>query len=236
MRHGRRAHVLLCNPRGGLFAAAAVGLVLTIGAAPAPPSGTSALSAVSANDAPAFTLIATPPSSDAQLPPVLPAAPPATAELLARPVPRALLTVPSRFAAAPVLVAPPRVSTARRPAAPALRKVGPTYVGRASWYGPGFQGRRTANGERFNTHALTAAHKSLPFGTRLRVCRANKCVVVRVNDRGPYIRGRFLDLSMRAAITIGVTTRGVATVTATVMAPSGVPSRKNKTWTKPRRK
>lgn len=236
MRHGRRAHVLLRNPRGGLFAVAAVGLVLTIGAAaPAPTNTAPALPTVPANAVPAFPLIATLPSSVAPLPPVLPPAASATPALLARPVPRALLTVPGRFAAAPVLVAPPRVSTARRAAAPALRKIGPTYVGRASWYGPGFQGRRTANGERFNTHALTAAHKSLPFGTRLRVCRANKCVVVRVNDRGPYIRGRFLDLSMRAAVTIGVTSRGVATVTATVVAPIGVPSKKSKTWTKPRR-
>lgn len=234
MRHGRRAHVLLRDPRGGILAAAAVGLVLTIGASPPATAGAFVSRAAPAKYPPATPQTATLTFSVAAVAAVPAAA--ATPELLARPVPRALLTVPGRFAAAPVLVAPPRVSAARRPAAPALRKVGPTYVGRASWYGPGFQGRRTANGERFNTHALTAAHKSLPFGTRLRVCRANTCVVVRVNDRGPYIRGRFLDLSMRAAITIGVTSRGVATVTATVMAPSGIPSKKSKTWTTPRRK
>ena len=150
------------------------------------------------------------------------------------------MAVSARFAAVPTVVLLPKVSRARSKAvstAPSgFRVIGPTYTGRASWYGPGFQGRRTANGERFNTHAMTAAHKSLPFGTRLRVCRSGKCVVVRVNDRGPYIRGRFLDLSHRAASSIGVTSRGVATVTATVVAPAGAPSRKSKTWTKPRRK
>ena len=63
-----------------------------------------------------------------------------------------------------------------------------------SWYGPGFHGNLTANGERYNQHGLTAAHKTLPFGTRLRVC-FERCAVVRVNDRGPYIHGRGLDLS-----------------------------------------
>jgi rare lipoprotein A len=95
--------------------------------------------------------------------------------------------------------------------------VGPTYVGRASWYGPGFEGRRTANGERFDTESLTAAHKTLPFGTLLRVCRGTRCVVVRVNDRGPYVRGRFLDLSRRAANEIGLAASGVSIVTATVV-------------------
>lgn len=61
----------------------------------------------------------------------------------------------------------------------------------------------TANGERFNEHALTAAHKSLPFGTRLRVCRAGRCITVRINDRGPFVRGRQLDLTTGAARAIG---------------------------------
>ncbi len=82
---------------------------------------------------------------------------------------------------------------------------GPTLSGLASWYGPGFQGRRTANGEKFNTHALTAAHKTLPFGTRVRVVnkRNGRSVVVRINDRGPYVRGRIIDLSHAAARAIG---------------------------------
>ena len=82
----------------------------------------------------------------------------------------------------------------------------------ASWYGPGFHGRKTASGERFNTHAYTAAHKSLPFGTRLKVTNVGtgRSVVVRVNDRGPFVRGRELDLSHAAARAIGMS--GVAQI------------------------
>ncbi|MER2267425.1 septal ring lytic transglycosylase RlpA family protein [Methylobacterium oxalidis] len=78
--------------------------------------------------------------------------------------------------------------------------------GVASWYGPGFHGRRTANGERFNTHALTAAHRSLPFGTQVRVTNKSngRSVVVRINDRGPYMGGRVIDLSNASARAIGV--------------------------------
>jgi rare lipoprotein A len=79
-------------------------------------------------------------------------------------------------------------------------------AGLASWYGPGFHGRRTASGETFNTGALTAAHKSLPFGARVRVVNAKtgRSVVVRINDRGPFIRGRVIDLSKAAARAIGM--------------------------------
>lgn len=86
--------------------------------------------------------------------------------------------------------------------------------GRASWYGPGFHGRTTANGERFNQGALTAAHKSLPFGTKLRVTnkRNGRSVVVRVNDRGPFVRGRMLDLSKGAAGQIGMISSGSGSV------------------------
>ena len=77
--------------------------------------------------------------------------------------------------------------------------------GAASWYGPGFHGRRTASGEAFNANAMTAAHRSLPFGTRVRVVneRTGRSVVVRINDRGPYVRGRIIDLSHAAARAIG---------------------------------
>ncbi|MFT4115413.1 MAG: septal ring lytic transglycosylase RlpA family protein [Bradyrhizobium sp.] len=82
----------------------------------------------------------------------------------------------------------------------------------ASWYG--FEsGSRTASGERFNPHALTCAHRSLPFGTRLRVTYRSRSVVCRVNDRGPFIRGRSLDLSLGAALAIGLTGAGVDRVT-----------------------
>lgn len=81
----------------------------------------------------------------------------------------------------------------------------------ASWYGPGFHGRLTANGEVYNQHALTAAHKTLPFGTRLNVCYQS-CVTVKINDRGPFIGSRDLDLSKAAAESIGLIHPGVATV------------------------
>ncbi len=84
--------------------------------------------------------------------------------------------------------------------------------GAASWYGPGFHGRKTASGERFNAGDFTAAHRTLPFGTRVRVMnRANgRSVVVRINDRGPYAHGRVIDLSRASAKALGV--NGVAQV------------------------
>ena len=91
--------------------------------------------------------------------------------------------------------------------------VGRSFSGTASWYGGSFQGQRTASGERFDTHDLTAASRTLPFGTRLRVCRRSRCVVVRVNDRGPYVGSRVLDLSRAARDRLGHF--GVARVTAT---------------------
>lgn len=91
--------------------------------------------------------------------------------------------------------------------------------GMASWYGPGFHGRRTANGERFNQNALTAAHRSLPFGTRVRVTntRTGRSVVVRITDRGPFTRGRVIDLSAAAARIVGVMQSGVAPVTLEIL-------------------
>ena len=85
-----------------------------------------------------------------------------------------------------------------------------TLSGRVSWYGPGFHGRRTANGERFDSGDLTAAHKTLPFGSLVRVVdeRTGRAVLVRINDRGPYSGGRILDLSEGAARRLGITGRG----------------------------
>ena len=84
----------------------------------------------------------------------------------------------------------------------------------SSWYGPGFHGNLTASGSRYNQHGLTAAHKTLPFGTKLKVCY-KRCAVVRVNDRGPFIHGRELDLSKGAADAIGLTHSGVGRVKVT---------------------
>lgn len=87
-------------------------------------------------------------------------------------------------------------------------------TGTASYYGSRHQGKRTASGERFNQHGLTAAHRSLPFGSRVRVTNlANqRSVVVRVNDRGPHSRGRLIDLSRGAAQKIGMLRSGTARV------------------------
>ena len=85
-----------------------------------------------------------------------------------------------------------------------------------SWYGPGFHGNLTANGEVYDQMGLTAAHKTLPFGTRLRVCYQG-CVNVRINDRGPYIGSRELDLSKGAAEAIGLIWPGVTDVEVTYL-------------------
>ena len=92
----------------------------------------------------------------------------------------------------------------------------PIQTGAASWYGPGFHGKRTASGERFNTNELTAAHKTLPFGSRVRVTneRTGKSVVVRINDRGPYAHGRVIDLSKAAAEAVGISGVGRVTLAA----------------------
>ncbi|MFZ6047312.1 septal ring lytic transglycosylase RlpA family protein [Pseudomonas sp. CR3202] len=86
--------------------------------------------------------------------------------------------------------------------------------GKASYYGAKHHGKRTASGERFNANALTAAHRTLPFGTRVKVTNLNndRSVVVRINDRGPHTRGRIIDLSRKAAEQLGMLRAGVAPV------------------------
>ena len=85
---------------------------------------------------------------------------------------------------------------------------------KASWYGPGFHGQKTANGEVYDQNSFTAAHKSLKFGTLLKITnlKNSKFVVVRINDRGPYIHGRDLDLSKAAALELGMVRKGVAKI------------------------
>jgi rare lipoprotein A len=87
-------------------------------------------------------------------------------------------------------------------------------VGRASYYGKKFNGRKTASGERYDMHALTAAHPRLPFGTLVTVTNVKngRSVSVRINDRGPFIRGRIIDLSYAAAKRLGMLSRGVTRV------------------------
>ena len=145
------------------------------------------------------------------------------------PHPTAIARVAQQAASAPSPLPRDRTARASRgiartamPTRVVSREVatGPTFSGDASWYGGSFQGQRTANGERFNTSDLTAASKTLPFGTHVRVCRRGTCVVVRINDRGPYVSGRVLDLSLAAAQALGYS--GVAAVTATPIAQRDV--------------
>jgi rare lipoprotein A len=99
--------------------------------------------------------------------------------------------------------------------------------GIASWYGGKFQGRKTANGEIFDTNELTAAHKTLPFGTIVKVTSkdSGESVEVRINDRGPFVEGRVIDLSRAAADKISMVGSGVANVRLEVISgpPGGVP-------------
>jgi rare lipoprotein A (peptidoglycan hydrolase) len=94
-----------------------------------------------------------------------------------------------------------------------------SWVGNASWYGPGFNGRVTANGEKFNSESLTAAHPNLPFGSWVRVIntRNGKFELVRINDRGPYQEGREIDVSYRVARKIGLIGSGVSQVRLELM-------------------
>ena len=89
-----------------------------------------------------------------------------------------------------------------------------TWVGNASWYGPGFDGKKTADGELFDSESLTAAHPNLPFGSVVRVVnpRNGKFELVRINDRGPYQEGREIDVSYRVARKIGLIGSGVSQV------------------------
>ncbi|MEM9771903.1 MAG: septal ring lytic transglycosylase RlpA family protein [Cyanobacteria bacterium P01_D01_bin.73] len=94
-----------------------------------------------------------------------------------------------------------------------------TQLGIASWYGGYFHGRRTASGERYNQNAMTAAHRHLPFGTRVRVVNLSngRSTIVRINDRGPFIRGRIIDLSSAAAGQIGLRSMGIGRVRVEVL-------------------
>jgi rare lipoprotein A len=104
-------------------------------------------------------------------------------------------------------------STARWPGAEGLG-AGRPQVGLASFYDERHRGRRTASGELYDERALTAAHRSLPFGTRLEVTNLenDRSVVVRVNDRGPFVKNRVVDLSLAAARALGITEQGTTRV------------------------
>ena len=113
-----------------------------------------------------------------------------------------------------------------KPAGPTSLGV-PVQRGIASWYGPRFHGRRTANGERYDMNGLTAAHPSLPFGTKVGVrnTRTGREVLVRINDRGPFSKNRIIDLSYAAAREVGVVGPGTAAVELYLVPAAGAPPR-----------
>lgn len=124
---------------------------------------------------------------------------------------RSLIILPAAVLLLVTACAPHR-HVVREPVAPVA--VGHTMEGTASWYGKKFHGRRTANGEIYDMHLLTAAHKTLQFHTLVRVTRLDtgRTVMVRINDRGPFVEGRIIDLSFAAARRLGMTEDGTAAV------------------------
>lgn len=132
---------------------------------------------------------------------------------------------PAPRASRPILGSPPHSTHAPTPMLPVILPQVSTVsqTGMASWYGPGFHGKRTANGEVYNQHALTAAHKTLPLGSRAVVTNLNtgQSVEVRINDRGPFTKGRVIDLSQAAARLVGVVGPGVAPVKVEVLSQEG---------------
>ena len=125
----------------------------------------------------------------------------------------AIRWVPLMFLIAPAMEAP-LVALKSEPVKPIK-----VWVGNASWYGPNFDGKKTANGERFNAESLTAAHPNLPFGSWVCIVntRNGKFEVVRINDRGPYQEGREIDVSYRVARKIGLIHSGVSQVRLELM-------------------
>lgn len=155
-----------------------------------------AFALLSACAGPAVQEVAMPMQGAPSMAPITLAAPPAAA---------APSVTPAATAAA---ATPPQVASRSERSAALLGQ------GLASWYGGKFHGRRTASGERFDRHALTAAHRTLPFGTRVRVrsLATGQEVVVRINDRGPHKPSRIIDLSEAAITALGVRHRGVTAV------------------------
>jgi len=106
---------------------------------------------------------------------------------------------------------------------PTYVKVGDTMTGISSWYGPNFHGKQTSNGERYNMHAKTAAHKTWPMDTMVRVTNLQngKSTIVRINDRGPFVRGRIIDCSYAAGKELGLDRMGIAKVKIEVVGFAG---------------
>ncbi|MDP3797749.1 MAG: septal ring lytic transglycosylase RlpA family protein [Polaromonas sp.] len=139
------------------------------------------------------------------------------------PAARPAVTVPPAPADPMDGPAPANLSVAPEPELLAGEAARELARGRASWYGPRFHGRRTASGERYDMYALTAAHKTLPFGTlvRVRSLVTGREVEVRINDRGPFGAGRVIDVSRAAAEALGMMGLGVKDVL--LMVPESTP-------------
>lgn len=142
--------------------------------------------------------------------------------------------VPGRFPAPALFLLVPLVllSACASPPAPGTGPgeaypLGYTQRGIASWYGPGFHGNQTANGERYDMHRFTAAHRTLPMGSlvEVRSLTSGQRVKVRINDRGPFVRGRIIDLSYKAAKVLGMAVQGTDRVEIRVIGYRGRPDR-----------
>jgi rare lipoprotein A len=105
---------------------------------------------------------------------------------------------------------------------PAVSPEGYAETGQASYYADAFQGRTTASGEAYERSALTAAHRTLPFGTRVAVTNLanDRTVIVRINDRGPFVKGRIIDVSYRAAVDLDFVREGVTQVRVVALPPA----------------
>lgn len=112
---------------------------------------------------------------------------------------------------------------------PFVANVGDQFDGIASWYGPDFHAKKTSNGEIYNMYAMTAAHKTLPMNTVVRVDNLDngRSTIVRINDRGPFVAGRIIDLSNKAAHEIDMVRKGTARVKVTVLGYNGLIDDKN---------
>ena len=119
----------------------------------------------------------------------------------------------------PAVEAAPPAAVLPKPKLKLLPEVVKVITGEASWYGPGFYGNRTANGEVYRPGTMTAAHRSLPFGTKVRVTNLwnGRSAVIRINDRGPFVAHRVIDLGHGAASTLGLTSSGIANVKLEVL-------------------
>lgn len=123
-------------------------------------------------------------------------------------------------------------ATTSRVSYPAGYPIGYVERGVASWYGPGFHGNKTANGEHFDMHQMTAAHRTLPLGSvvQVRSLSNGRSVTVRINDRGPFAKGRVLDLSLAGAKVLGMTGTGTDRVELRVVAYQGRPGAFGALW------